>query len=128
MPSDERPQERLELRGPAALSDEALLPIILPNGIESVIRGVDVYSSTDRDRDTTDAVGVANADGEARTRRPSPRSVVWVRGRWTGSWVRAHGTEWRAGPDHLRRLPRSTITRSLERSSSPDRSSAARRP
>jgi hypothetical protein len=64
--------------------------------------------------------------GEACTRLCWRRSAIRVRGRWNGSWVRTDGTEWRANPDLLRRVPLSTITRALGPSSSPARSSAAR--
>jgi hypothetical protein len=40
--------------------------MIFPNGVQRVTRDVEVHSSDDRDRDTSDAVGVANADGEAQ--------------------------------------------------------------
>ncbi len=63
----------------------------------------------------------------ARTRLYWRHSAVRVRGRWNGSWVRTDGTEWRANPDLLRRVPLSTITRALGPSSSPARSTAARR-
>jgi hypothetical protein len=39
-------------------------------GIKSVTRNVDLHSSDDRDRDTSDAVGVANADGDAQVLIP----------------------------------------------------------
>jgi hypothetical protein len=48
-------------------------------------------------------------------------------GRWNGSWVRTDGTEWRANRDLLRRVSLLTITRALGPSSSPARSTAARR-
>ena len=50
MAPDERPRERLKLRGPSALSDGDLLAIILNTGLDNMTRRVYVHSYTRRER------------------------------------------------------------------------------
>src|SRR5215212_226654 len=63
MAADERPREKLKLRGSAALSDGELLAIILNTGIDNVTRTVYVHSYTRRGRRQLRTRGAANADG-----------------------------------------------------------------
>ena len=66
MAADERPREKLKLRGSAALSDGELLAIILNTGIDRTTRRVYVHSYTRRGRRQLRTRGAANADGGQR--------------------------------------------------------------
>jgi hypothetical protein len=54
MAPDERPREKLKLRGPAALSDGDLLAIILNTGVGRVTRRLPSLAGCQRTRATID--------------------------------------------------------------------------